>query len=137
MSKYISKMGILINSVMIVVFLTSLLLLSSLLLVSVLPSPFYKKAIALSSSSPSFGLQEMINENHHWVQTYGNSDAHLKSNYTDILAVDYISDGKTLNATFWLASGFKNFSASIYNQPFRKITYGMLIDADSNTKNRI
>jgi hypothetical protein len=134
MSKYISKMDILINSVMVVVFLTSLLLLLSLLLVSVLPSPFYKEAIALSSSSPSFGLQEMINENHHWVQTYGNSDEHLKSNYTDILAVDYISNGKTLNATFWLASGFKSSLASIYNQPFRKIAYGMLIDADSNTK---
>lgn len=76
----------------------------------------------------------MINENHHWVQTYGNSDAHLKSSYTDILAVDYISNGKTLNATFWLASGFKNSSTAIYNQPYRKITYGMLIDADSNTK---
>src|SRR5205823_9602073 len=76
----------------------------------------------------------MINENHHWVQTYGNNDAHLKSNYTNILAVDYLSDGKTLDTTFWLASGFENFSASIYNQPFRKITYGMLIDADSNTK---
>lgn len=46
--------------------------------------------------------------------------------YTDILAVDYLSDGRTLNTTFWLASGL-NFSASIYNQAFRKITYGMLM----------
>jgi hypothetical protein len=84
--------------------------------------------------SPSFGLQELINENHDWVQTYGNSESHLRSNYTDILAVDYISDGKTLNATFWLASGLKNSTAAIYNQPLTKISYGMLIDADSNTK---
>ncbi len=34
----------------------------------------------------------------------------------------------------WLASGFKNTSSPVYNQPFRKIAYGMLIDADSNTK---
>jgi len=33
-----------------------------------------------------------------------------------------------------LTSGFDNSSASIYNQPFRKITYGMLFDVDSNTK---
>ncbi|HET7147050.1 MAG TPA: MFS transporter, partial [Candidatus Nitrosopolaris sp.] len=56
------------------------------------------------------------------------------SNYTDTLTVDYISDGKNLNTTFWLASGFKNSSAANFNQPFRKITYGMLIDADSNTR---
>src|SRR5215469_7155612 len=84
--------------------------------------------------SPSFELQELINKNHHWVQTYGNSDAHLKSNYTDILDVNYISNGKSLNATFWLASGFKNSSLSTYNQPGRNIAYGMLIDVDSNTK---
>ncbi len=59
--------------------------------------------------SPSFELQELINENRHWVQTYGNSETHLKSNHTDILAVDYISDGKTLNATIWLSSGFSEF----------------------------
>lgn len=91
------------------------------------------KTMALS---PSFELQEIINQNHHWVQTYGNSDAHLKTNYTDILAVDYISNRKNLNATLWLASGFKNSSISTYNQPDRKIAYGMLIDADSNTKTK-
>ena len=115
------KKDILINSI--IVSIIPLLLLLIL-------NPFHK-TMALS---PSFELQEMINENHHWIQTYGNSDAHLKSNYTDILAVDYLSDGRTLNTTFWLASGFENISASIYNQAFRKITYGMLIDADSNTK---
>ena len=93
-------------------------------------NPFHK----IMALSPSFELQEMVNKNHHWVQTYGNSDAHLKSNYTDTLSVEYISDGKTLNATFWLASGFKNSSAAIYDQPFRKISYGMLIDANLNAK---
>ena len=28
--------------------------------------------------SPSFELQELINENRHWVQTYGNSDTTSK-----------------------------------------------------------
>ena len=68
-------------------------------------------------------------------KTYGKSSAHLKSDYTDILAVDYVSNGKTLNATFWLTSGFdKSSTSSIYNQPLRKTTYGMLINVDSNTK---
>jgi hypothetical protein len=105
----------------------------TIVIISLSLNPIYKEAIA---SSPSFELQEITNENPTWVQTYGNSDAHLKSNYTDIQAVNYISDGKNLNVTMWLASGFDNSSASssVYNDSFRKITYGMLIDADSNTK---
>jgi hypothetical protein len=106
--------------------------------------------------SPSFDLQELTNENHHWVQTYGNSDEHLKSSYTDILAVDYFSDGKILNSTIWLASDFANSSFALNstndnqsprkfgygalalnasdNQSFKKLSYGILIDSDSNTK---
>jgi hypothetical protein len=89
-------------------------------------------------SSPSFELQELINGHRHWVQTYGNSDANLKSSYTEILAINYISDGKNLNTTFWLSSGFANSSFAVNstdaNQTSRKLSYGMLIDADSNTK---
>ncbi len=87
------------------------------------------------AQSPSFELQELINENRNWVQTYGNNDTYLKSNHTDILAVNYISDGQTLNTTMWLSSGF-NLSAfnSTDNQISRKLSYGMLIDADTNTK---
>ena len=110
-------------SSVIVIIILSLLLSSNL---------FVEKATA---SSPSFGLQEITNENRHWIQTYGDSDAHLKSNYTDILAVNYISNGEILNATIWLASGFENSNASqVFDQPFRKISYGMLIDADTNTR---
>ncbi|MGC2572381.1 MAG: hypothetical protein WA364_12800, partial [Candidatus Nitrosopolaris sp.] len=69
------------------------------LLIIIILNPFHKTM----AISPSFDLQELINKNRHWAQTYGNSDAHLKSNYTDILAVNYISNGKSLNATFWLA----------------------------------
>ena len=95
--------------------------------------PFFKESIA---SSPSFELQEIINQDHKWVQTYGNSDKYLKSNFTNILAVNYLSDGKILNSTFWLSSGLGNSSISnyTYDQPFRKLSYGILIDADSNIK---
>jgi hypothetical protein len=94
-------------------------------------NPSDEEAVA---SSPAFELQEITNENPHWVQTYGTSDAHLKSNYTDIKAVNYLSDGKTLNTTIWLASGFTSSSPVYNNDPFRKISYGLLIDADSNPK---
>jgi len=60
-----------------------------------------------------------------WVQTYGKNDANLKSSYADILAVDNHSDGKTLDATLWLASNSEN--ASTYNEPLKHIRYGMLI----------
>jgi hypothetical protein len=83
------------------------------------------------AESPDFELQEIINQKNNWVQTYGNDSTHLKSGYTDLLAVDYLSDGKSLNSTFWLASNLEN--ASIYNQPFKKISYGMLFDIASGT----
>ena len=47
------------------------------------------------------------------------------SDYTNLLAVDYLSDGKTLDTTFWLASNLEN--ASTYSQPLKRIRYGMLI----------
>ena len=90
--------------------------------------------VGYAQTSPAFELQEVLNENRHWFQTYGNSDTNLKNNYTDILAVNYISDGKTLNATFWLDSGLDNYTKFTYYHPFTKISYGMLIDADSNTE---
>jgi hypothetical protein len=69
--------------------------------------------------------KEISNQRNDWVQTYGNDSTHLRSDYTNLLAVDYHSDGKTLDATFWLASNLEN--ASIYSQPLKKIRYGMLI----------
>jgi hypothetical protein len=47
------------------------------------------------------------------------------------LAVSYISDGNTLNSTFWLGTDFDS-SIHQYNQSLMRTSYGMLIDADSN-----
>jgi hypothetical protein len=60
-----------------------------------------------------------------WIQTYGNDSANLRSDHADLLAVDYLSDGKTLDITFWVKSNSEN--ASVYNQPFKKIRFGVLI----------
>jgi hypothetical protein len=88
---------------------------------------YYKQVVAIS---PSYDLQEIIDENNHWVQTYGNSDTNLKSNSTNILAVNYVSDGRILNATFWLPLNL--LGVSIYNQPYERTSYGMLIDVSVN-----
>jgi hypothetical protein len=106
-----------------------IMLLLSLLLLFVFSSTFHKTFAA----SPAFDLQALSEQRNDWVQTYGNDSTHLKSNYADLLETDYLSDGKTLNATFWLASNLQNTSA--YNQPFKRISYGMLIDIASTTIN--
>ena len=98
-----------------------------LLLLLLISYSLFHKAFA---ASPAFDQvlisdKEISNQRNDWVQTYGNDSTHLRSDYTNLLAVDYHSDGKTLNATFWLASNLEN--ASIYSQPLKKIRYGMLI----------
>jgi hypothetical protein len=103
------------------------ILLSLLLLLLLFSYPLSHKAFA---ASPAFDEvlvsdQELKNLKSNWVQTYGNDSTHLKSGYSNISAVDYLSDGKTLDATYWLASNSEN--ASTYNQPFKKIRYGILI----------
>ena len=96
-----------------------------LLLLLISNSLFYKAFAA----SPAFSDKEIINQKNDWVQTYGNDSTHLRSDYANLRAVYYSSDGKTLDATFWLASNSEN--ASIYSQPLKHIRYGMLIAISS------
>ena len=89
-------------------------------------SPFHEAFAA----SPAFDQllindKKINNQKNDWVQTYGNDSANLRSDHADLLAVDYLSDGKTLDITFWVKSNSEN--ASVYNQPFKKIRYGVLI----------
>jgi hypothetical protein len=83
-----------------------------------------------SAASPAFDQifipdEKISNQRNDWVQTYGNDSSHLRSDYANLLAVDYLSDGKTLGTTFWVASNLEN--ASTYSQPLKRIRYGMLI----------
>ncbi len=82
------------------------------------------------AASPAFDQifitdEQMSDQRNDWVQTYGNDSSHLRSDYTNLLAVDYLSEGKTLDATLWLKSNLEN--PSTYSQPLKKIRYGMLI----------
>jgi hypothetical protein len=100
----------------------TLLLLLLLILFSYSP---HHKAFAVSPAFDQIFITDAQWGKNDWVQTHGNDSSHLKSDYANLLAVDYLSDGKTLDATLWLKSTIEN--ASTYNQPFKKIRYGMLI----------
>ena len=98
-----------------------------ILLILLISCFLFNKALAASPAfDQNFITDEKIsNQRNDWVQTYGNDSSHLMSDYTNLLAVDYLSDGKTLDTTFWLASNLEN--ASTYSQPLKRIRYGMLI----------
>jgi len=86
------------NSINIIMFMLLLLLISN--------SLFYKAFAA----SPAFDEVLITDKRPIWIQTHGNDSTHLKSGYANILAVGYVSDGKSLNATLWLKSNSENAS---------------------------
>jgi hypothetical protein len=95
------------------------------LLVLLISCSLFHNAFATSPAFDQIFITDAQVGKNDWVQTYGNDSTHLRSDYTNILAVDYVSDGKILNVTLWLKSNLEN--ASTYSQPFKKIRYGMLI----------
>jgi hypothetical protein len=115
------KYSSLTSASFIIIFILLLLL---LLLVSY---SLFQKAFAASPAFDQIFITDAQWGKHRtdWVQTHGNDSSHLKSDYANLLAVDYLSDGKTLDATLWLKTNLEN--TSTYNQPFKKIRYGMLI----------
>lgn len=60
--------------------------------------------------------------------------AHEGNQSTDIIAVDFFSNGRFLNATIWLVSPIAESSSSANNNNHEETNYGMFIDADSNQK---
>ena len=76
------------------------------------------------ASSP-FSLSEIKDKQSDWIDIQNGNYTNKGSNYTDIRAVNYFSNGITLNATVWLASPF-------VDKPRFNVGYGILIDADSN-----
>ena len=91
-----------------------------------IPSTYFPVIFAMS---PAFEPQAISDQKNDWIQTFGNDTTNLKSNNTDLLEVDYLSDGKSLKATLWLSSDSQN--ASIYDQPSRSVSYGMLVKIGS------
>ncbi len=93
-----------------------------LLFLLLIPNSLFLKAFA---ASPAFDEVFITDKKPILVQTYGDNSTQLRSRYANILAVNYVSDGKSLNATLWLKS--KSENASTYSQPLKHLRYGMLI----------
>jgi hypothetical protein len=105
----------------------------SLLIIFVLLILLYQSSSRIFAVSPSFIRQEVrdgggIND---WT-FYDANRKNIRSidrdliNTGDIVSVDYFSDGKKLDVTFWLSKPFEE--APITHLPI----YGIYIDADSN-----
>lgn len=75
--------------------------------------------------SPAFEPQALDDQRNDWIRTFGNDSLDVKSNHSDLMEIEYLSDGNTLKATYWLGPGSED--ASIYSQPSRNISYGMLV----------
>ena len=86
------------------------------------------------ANSPSFSNRQIIDETvvhgPPWIDLDSRNATSKGDRSTDIEAVDYFSDGKTLNATLW------TFHPPNVQQPSinEEVDYGMFIDADFDNK---
>jgi hypothetical protein len=101
-----------------------------LYIIPILFISFLPKFITLDafSSSPYVPEQEILDNITDWIDLSIDQITSSGERYTDIISVDYFSDGKTLNATLWLLFPFKE------NPPMQEVDYGMFIDADFDSK---
>jgi len=77
-------------------------------------------------ASPQFPEQEIIDDTSDWIELYSRNSTSAGDRYTDIVSIDYFSDGKSFNSTIWLLFPFKEV-------PNREnVDYGMYIDSDFN-----
>ena len=76
------------------------------------------------AAAPSFPDKEITDNPRDWIDLESRNSTRDADLSTDILAVDYNSNGKTLNATLWLGAPFKE------ERNDSKVNYGMYIDAD-------
>lgn len=98
---------------------TALLIIAILLVSS---SLFFQNIFA----SSSFARQELIDNAEDWRDE--NSKLLEGDDYTDLIAITYLSNGKNFNATMWLSGIF------FAKPPRDMVKYGILIDADANSK---
>jgi hypothetical protein len=104
-----------------------LLLISSILITTL--NEFCQQDVA---ASPFFGLEEIKDGSNDWTYTdTSKREISTKLNNgtkapgsTDIIAVNYISDGKTLNATLWLSADIEK-DLSFNNNSITTISYNV------------
>ena len=76
--------------------------------------------------SPSFSNEEIMDPTTDWIDSNTKNYTKGGDRSTDIVSVDYFSDGKALNATLWLYFPFK-MQPRLSDE---NVNYGMYIDAD-------
>lgn len=86
-------------------------------------------------NSPQFERQEVKDNNFDWVNMLTGEEIYGKDSqgpaYTDIRSINYLSDGRYLNATFWVSSLSDLFNGNDTSNS-KQIYYGILIDSDFN-----
>ena len=83
----------------------------------------------LYALSPLVPFQEYRDEPLDWLDGKNNFSRVITGlPSTDLFAVNYFTDGQSLNATLWLTNPFRFNTSADRGQ----INYGMLIDADSD-----
>ena len=80
-------------------------------------------SFVFANNSPSFYYKEVKDDYFDLVDLNSTERVNNTDRNIDILSVDYISDGKFLNATIWTYFPFDN-------NPPKSMKYGMLIDSD-------
>jgi hypothetical protein len=81
------------------------------------------------SAESSYTIQEIKDPQKDWLNTDTRQyDSTLGEHSTDILAVNYHTDGYFLNATVWLYYPFQ------VKPNYTMVNYGMLIDSDFNNR---
>lgn len=108
---------------------------SCLIFVILIAVGSYVNDFVFAQYSPNFQRQEIRDGKSDWVDMV-TGDTNLEQSingpsFTDIKSVNYLSDGRHLNTTFWLDSISDLFKADGLSNT-RQIYYGILVDSDFN-----
>jgi hypothetical protein len=113
-------------------FITILVSIIAILLFLLIKPIVFQQVFASSSSgSPVFGRQTIIDDSADWLDVWRGRHTENGSDFTDIEAANYYSDGRVLNATLWLPS-FRETPALD-----KRVNYGMYMDSDLNNQTGI
>lgn len=101
----------------------------TILMITIVVSPYKLLSQNALAAAPSFSRQEVLGHSGNWFDQFKGRPVTNGTNYSfiDIKSVNYFSDGKTLNATIWLAD-----FQPIPPPDYENVNYGIYFDADFN-----
>jgi hypothetical protein len=106
-----------------------LVMIWTILIITIVITPYKLLSQNALATAPSFSRQEVLGHSVNWFDMYNNRPVTdgTSYSYVDIKSVNYFSDGRTLNATIWLAD-----FQPIPPPDHENVNYGMYFDADFN-----